>query len=312
MPVQRNNKISQGLLLGALFIGLQLLTVFIPSSELLILFILPIPIAIYGYRYGWKASSILSIIILLVFSILSYYLFIVLTLMTALTGILIGESIRAKLHHYETWGRATVGFVLGFLVLFIVLELISPNGLVTEYQLVMRESLDSAQSLFNQAGIEMNVENTRLIEQQMMNALNLLPAIIIIASMLYGFISQWLVYKSLNKWDKKKMRFPIFRTFNLPRVVLWIYFVITIVSWFSAESQSGFSIAILNIAAVISILFSIQGLSLISHYTFKKDQPTIVFVLIVIASIIFFPIGLYLTRILGIIDIGFLLKKRVI
>src|SRR5699024_5963882 len=150
------------------FIALLLLTMFIPSSELLTIFILPIPIAIYGYRHGWKNSSLLSIIILLIFSLFAFYYFVIslpIAIIAVLAGVFIGEAIENHRHPYDTWGRATVGYAIGFLVLIIVVELMTDVSLATEYQLMIKESLESAQTLLDQAGISLSSEEVSAIER---------------------------------------------------------------------------------------------------------------------------------------------------
>lgn len=314
MQNQTNERIKDGLTLGGLFIALLLFTLFIPGIEIISLVILPIPIAVYSYRHNWKAALILSAVIFFSISILAFYFFIMslpLALIAILAGILIGEALKSGRHPYEVWGRGAIGFALGYLVLLFVLDLITNQSLMVEYQLIIKESMDSTHSLFTQAGMELSEENIKLIEDQMIALLDLIPAILVIISMIYSFIAQWLTHKVLNKWDQTKFVFPQFRSFRLPRLILWLYLLTIIISWFSFDVASAFGMTIYNISLVIGFLFSIQGLSVIIFYLMKKRKSKALSIILIAIIIIFLPIGMYLTRILGIIDAGFHLRKTI-
>lgn len=315
MQNQKNKIIREGLIFGALFVALLLLTMYIPSFELVTLFILPIPVALYGYRYGWKVSALLGLIILLSISFFAFYFFVIslpLALIAILAGAFIGESIKSQRHPYETWSRGTIGFALGFLVLILIVELLSDVSIATEYQLMIKESLDSTQLLLERAGIDLTEGDISAIERQMMVLLDLIPSILIIVSMIFGFITQWLTHKVLNKSDSKQLSFPAFRLFQLPKTVLWIYFIVIILSWFNFDSMLMIETVILNASVILGVLFSIQGFSFILYFLAKKKQPKMVSVLVVIFCLLFLPVGMYLTRILGIIDVGFMLRKRLL
>ncbi|MBU5594462.1 YybS family protein [Amphibacillus sp. MSJ-3] len=315
MKNQKNNKIKEGFIFGACFVVLLLLTMFIPSLELIVLFILPVPIAMYGYRYGWKASAIVGGIILLSISLLAFYFFVIslpLALIALLAGGFIGEALRSQRHPYETWIRGTIGFALGFLVLILIVELLVDVSLAKEYQLMIRESLDSTQFLLGQAGLDLTSEELVNIERQMMVLLDLIPSILIIASMVYSFVSQWVTHKALNKWDHAQLSFPSFRMLQMPKMILWIYLIVIILSLFNFSGIEMVNVIIINASVILSLIFSIQGLSFLLYFLAKKKQPTFVSVLVVILCLIILPIGMYLTRILGIIDVGFELRKRVI
>ncbi|MBM7541328.1 YybS family protein [Amphibacillus cookii] len=307
------NKIKEGFLVGAIFVAFLLMTLVIPAIELMTLFILPIPIAFFAYRQGWKAATWLGVIIGLTLFLFAIYMFIVslpLTLLAVLTGTLIGQSIKAKRHPYETWVQGTLGFIVGFIVLLFVVEWLSDVSLATEYQLFVSESLTSTQVLFEQWGMALSGDDLQLVEEQMLMVLDLIPSIIVVTSMILAVITQFLTYKVLNKSIGKALAFPPFRRFNLPRLALWLYFVIMMMTWFELEQASSLQALIGNASVVIGVLFSLQGFSFVFHYMHAKKQPKFVAVLITIFSLIIFPVGLYLTRILGIIDVGFMMKKR--
>ena len=314
MEKQANNQIKDGFILGALLIVILLITLYVPVIGYISLFFLPIPIAIYGYRYGWVKSALLGIIILFSISVFALYFFVMslpIALVAMLAGVFIGEALKSKRHPYEVWGRGTIGYAIGFLILLLIIQLLSDQSLITEYQLIIKESLDSAQIFIEQVGITLSADDLRAIEKDMLMVLELIPAILIVISMLYSIITQWLTYKVLNRLDQTNLAFPKFRSFQLPKVTLWIYFFVVILSWFKFGALPMLSLVLFNAGLILGVLFSLQGFSLIVYFFGKKKKSKFLLIILVIFMILFLPVGMYLTRILGIIDVGFRLRKMI-
>lgn len=314
MEKQANNQIKDGFILGALLIVILLITLYVPVIGYISLFFLPIPIAIYGYRYGWVKSALLGIIILFSISVFALYFFVMslpIALVAMLAGVFIGEALKSKRHPYEVWGRGTIGYAIGFLILLLIIQLLSDQSLITEYQLIIKESLDSAQIFIEQVGITLSADDLRAIEKDMLMVLELIPAILIVISMLYSIITQWLTHKVLNRLDQTNLAFPKFRSFQLPKVTLWIYFFVVILSWFKFGALPMLSLVLFNAGLILGVLFSLQGFSLIVYFFGKKKKSKFLLIILVIFMILFLPVGMYLTRILGIIDVGFRLRKMI-
>ncbi len=314
MKKQAGSQYRDGFVLGTLLIVILLITLYVPVISYISLFFLPIPIAIYGYRYGWMKSALLGVMILFSISVFAFYFFVMslpIALVAILAGVFVGEALRSKRHPYEVWGRGTIGYAIGFLILLLMIQLLSDQSLITEYQLIIKESLDSVQILLGQAGIDLSADDLRAIEKDMLMMIELVPAILIVISMLYSFITQWFTHKVLNRLNQTQLAFPKFRLFQLPKAVLWIYFFVVIFSMFKFDGFPMLSLVLFNTSLVLGVLFSLQGLSLIIYYFGKKKQPKVVLIMLIIFILLFLPVGMYLTRILGIIDVGFRLRKMI-
>lgn len=314
MKKQAGSQFKDGFVLGTLLIVILLITLYVPVISYISLFFLPIPIAIYGYRYGWMKSALLGVMILFSISVFAFYFFVMslpIALVAILAGLFVGEALRSKRHPYEVWGRGTIGYAIGFLILLLIIQLLSDQSLVTEYQLIIKESLDSVQILLGQAGIDLSADDLRAIEKSMLMMIELVPAILIVISMLYSFITQWFTHKVLNRLNQTQLAFPKFRLFQLPKAVLWIYFFVVIFSWFKFDGFPMLSLVLFNTGLVLGVLFSLQGLSLIIYYFGKRKQPKVVLIMLIIFILLFLQVGMYLTRILGIIDVGFRLRKMI-
>src|SRR5699024_3556683 len=97
----------------------------------------------------------------------------------------------------------------------------------------------------------------------------------------------------------------------LPMSVFWIYFLVIILSFFNTDTSTTMVIVIANSMVILTTLMILQGYSFIFHYADVKKWPKVIPVIIVIISFLIPLIMMLVIRLLGIIDLGFGLKKRV-
>jgi uncharacterized protein YybS (DUF2232 family) len=103
---------------------------------------------------------------------------------------------------------------------------------------------------------------------------------------------------------------PPFRQIMLPKQLLWYYLLVLVATFFPLEKGTFAYIAVINLYYLLQLLFMIQGFSFLYHVA---DRKNIAKGIVVIGTLFcfFFPFLLYLIAILGIIDLGFELRKRV-
>src|SRR5699024_10859060 len=93
------------------------------------------------------------------------------------------------------------------------------------------ESMNIMQSMMNQLGLNDEIDGQmELIEEQMHFFKDLIPATIAVISILMAFVSQWLSDEIINRIEQQHLYFPKFKSFNLPRSGVWMYFVLLLLS----------------------------------------------------------------------------------
>ncbi|MDL4840948.1 YybS family protein [Aquibacillus rhizosphaerae] len=302
--------LKDGMLLGALYIVSLLITLILPGIELLTIFILPIPFVVFSAKYGWRPSSIVFFFVLCI-SLFISSVSIPFTIVAGIGGIMVGLAIYQKLTAYETWARGTLGFVISFLVVFILIQVLFSVNLIEQFSLTIDESLETSKQILEGFGMETSEEVLEQLEEQMYQILNLIPFILVMAAMLIGFISQWISYKILNRIKGNKLYFPVFRDFKLPKVMIWIFFFAILLTLFPMEQGSMMYLGVMNVFHLAGLLIVLQGYSFILFYAHKKGISIAIPIIAIIFSIIIPFIGLYIIRILGIIDLGFSLRDRI-
>src|SRR5699024_3095428 len=107
----------------------------------------------------------------------------------------------------------------------------------------------------------------------------------------------------------KKLFFPKFTTFNFPISLIWIYLITIVLSFINLDPDSTLYLAYVNAEVICIAFLVIQGFSFIFFYFEHKKMNRFLPIIITIISFII-PLFMYIIRIIGIIDLGFSLKKQ--
>ncbi|WP_077623754.1 YybS family protein [Sediminibacillus massiliensis] len=302
--------LKQGAVLTALYLLLLFITIFVPFLEMIALFILPLPFLLFASRQGWKPAAMMVVAAAMVSSLFVTVVSFPLTVMAGLGGGLIGSAIHQRLSPYETWARGSIGFVIGLVTTFIYIQWLFSINIVQEINQSVEESMETSQQLLTDLGMNLTEQDMSMITDQMNQVINLLPVILVVIAVFFGFLTQWIGYRLINRLDKQELKFPPFRNFRLPLAVLWIYFGGLLVTWIMSEPGSALYTGADNVVHLAGLFIALQGLSFVFFYA-KNKKSTKALPIIAIIIVILFPIiGLYLMRILGIIDLGFQLRDR--
>ncbi|WP_407269398.1 YybS family protein [Radiobacillus sp. PE A8.2] len=305
--MKNSRQITEGAILTAIYIVLLFITIYVPLLGSISMFAIPVPFVIYAYRHGWKPSlmmGILAVILTILVSIVS----IPLTILSGLGGIIIGSAMNQKLTPYETWARGTLGFVVGIIFTLLISQWLLQVNFVDELNQMMDLYIETTESMIEQFNMQVTEADLELIQQLTSFMIDLLPTMIVLMGIIMAFIAQWISYKIVNRINKTDFRFPKFRDFKLPTALIWIYLFAMIVSFFQQDPSGVWYVATVNVLNLAGILIVLQGISFVLYYSYVKKLPKAVTVIVIIALLLIPHIGLYLLRILGIIDLGFSIR----
>ncbi|WP_099158996.1 YybS family protein [Virgibacillus ndiopensis] len=307
-----SKKLTDGLLLTAIYIVLLLVAFYVPLIELVATFLLPIPFIIFAFRYDWKPTLLMLVASIVLSSLFATVFSLPLTILMGVGGIMIGSAMHKGSSAYETWARGTVGFVIGLVFIFLVTQLVFDINIVNEIDSMIDDSMQTSQDIMEQFGLAEQADDQLLMIEQYVSMLkDLLPVGIALIAIIMAFISQWFSYKVINRLDNKKLHFPPFRNLTFPVSLVWIYFFALIVSYFELDQNGTLFLAVNNVLVLTGLLMTIQGFSFIFFFAHQKNKSKALPIGSVILTLLFPLLLLYLVRILGIIDIGFRLRDRI-
>lgn len=215
---------------------------------------------------------------------------------------------------YETYVKLTGIIMLVFGVFFVLLDVQAGVNLFDAIDNIIATYIDLIKNVSSQPGIaEMNLvseEQISQLEAMMYSIKDYVPVIITVFSMIAAFILQWIAYKVNNMFGQQKKAFPPFRNLNFPKGLLWIYLLMIIVIFINLDGGSVLFLAVINIYALLSFFMVIQGFSFIFHFAYVRKIHVVVPILLLIVFL-FINVLMVFVQILGIIDVGFSLKKRI-
>ncbi|WP_085993804.1 YybS family protein [Oceanobacillus senegalensis] len=311
--MNQSKMLKDGIVLLIIFMILLFITISIPVLPMISIFLLPLPFVIFAARYNWKSSLLMLMVAMVITAMISVFLIIIPAVM-GFAGIMIGSAIYKGLSSYETLARGTFGFIIGLLSLFVISQSIFQVSWTEDLQRGVSESMEMSSSVLDEFGLESQAqleEFEEMMQQQINYLIDIFPVFLVVSALILAFITQWISYKILNQLEKMDLVFPPFRTLRIPSVFLWIYLVVLILSFVEPNTGSALYVVIQNVLVMVSILLTIQGFSFIFFYSHHKHLSKAIPILSIILAILL-PFLISLIRIIGIIDIGFKMRDRLI
>src|SRR5699024_1390686 len=180
----------------------------------------------------------------------------------------------------------------------------------TEMDQIIDESLEMSKTMMQAFPSSVSMDEAfELVEEQMRFIKNLIPAIIILLALLLSFIGQWVSYKILNRIEQKGLKFPPFKFFNFPLSLIWVYLITIMLTFVDLDVDSTLYFVLVNAEMICVTFLTIQGFSFLFFFAHHKKWHRSIPIVLLVVSIIL-PFLMYIIRIVGIIDLGLSLKKK--
>ncbi|ARI75552.1 YybS family protein [Halobacillus mangrovi] len=311
--MNNTKRITEGALMTGIYLLLLLVIIFLPGIiGSILLFTLPVPFVFYSYRHGWKAGLLMFVASIIFTTLFATVVSLPVTLLAGVGGLFLGGAMHKERSPYETWAIGSVGFIIGIVGIYLVTQLFFGINWMDQIRESLNQAFTMTENMFG--GMlqgEDSEQQLELIREQINRLPDIVPSILAITGISFAIVSQWLTYKLINRIENKKFKFATFRNFRLPTSVLWYYFVAMIVHYVTIEGNGIFYLAAINVFTLTGILIALQGFSFIFFYAHMKKWSKAIPAVAIVLSLLLPQILLYLVRILGIIDIGFPLRKRV-
>lgn len=306
-----DRKLKEGGLLLAVFIGLLVLTVYIPFLGFMASFFLALPFILFSAKYERKDAALFLAVSLLSGFLAGGFAGLSFAFLYGLTGVTLGDFIRKR-------KTRMAGFIAGSLVFLVVLVIQYIASIVFFDTNIIKDLLQGMEQRFHRSldivelpGTVGKEELAEQIGQLIKIAEILIPSFFVVISFAYVLMIQLVSFPIASRFLPYVPKWKPLREWVLPRSLLWYYLIVLLISLFvPLEQESYLYAAVLNLSFVLQLLMFIQGLSFIFYFFHVKNQPVAVPVLITAAVFIFPAFSLPLVRILGIIDLGFRLREK--
>lgn len=306
--VQPARRVTEGAVLSGIFIVLLLLSLFLPFLISISLWFLPLPFIVYAARHGIKAG----LVMLIATAFLSFFIggFIGLpnALLAGVGGVTAGALIHKKKEAFVVMAASSLSYIGVLILLYAASIFILDIDPLSAMQDVMRQSAEQAESMLEALGQEPSQDLSTF--EEMIDQIGYLgPLLIVGTGIIYAVVSQLIAHAVFRRMKMDFLPFPPFREWSFPKALLWYYLVVSVIFLLGAEEGSALYIVIWNLMPLLETIMALQGFTVMFYYAYVKKLPKVLPILMLVGGLIL-PIILLFARILGIIDLGFQLKKR--
>lgn len=299
--------ISRALAIGILFIML-LLTLF-TSFSLLTIWFLPIPLMYLAARFGWRTGLSGFAVSMLFLAAICWNLQALLPLFLLCMGTGMGVAIQKK---KSAFAILLTGSLVNSAVLIIILAISVFLFNYNPIQSGVAYLTQSFNETIKELGPSLSAQNLVTIRQYkstLSDLIYLAPSMLVLVSVFYALIIELISLPILRKLHVTVPRWVPFRNWQLPKSIVWVYLLVLIVRAGQLDGGQGTTLfnIVINFEYILQVLLAMQGFSFLFAFAHRRKLPLVVPIL---CSLLGFVL-LEMIRILGIIDLGFDLRKRI-
>lgn len=303
--------LTEGAMACAVFATLLIISVYLPLISLVSLWFLPLPFAVYTIRHGIRPGLVAFLAGLFLGFILSALPGLIWALTFGSGGVTTGWLYRQKRTAFAVLLGGSLVYIANVLFIYILSIVLLQTDIIQDSIDLVRKSIEQAQNMAGALGGA--EENLKFLDAYLRQLKYFAPTLLVSAGVIYAFLTQWVQGRVLRKIGFAEYVLPWkpFREWQLPKSILWYYLAVLLLLFFvRLEEGSLFFIAVVNVFLLLEILLAIQGWSFIFFFAHEKGIHKSFPIAIVVFSLLL-QILLYLVRFLGIIDLGFDLRKRI-
>ncbi|HJV18046.1 MAG TPA: YybS family protein [Bacillales bacterium] len=304
-------KLTEGAILMAAFTVLLLVTIYVPVLGMVVNLFLPVPFILFAAKNDLK-SLVLFMVASLIISFISGTIFALpLTLAYGLTGTVMGYLLQKNKSRTTILISGSIIFLSNLVIQYIVSTAFFHFNIIDEMIKTVNESIKMSSKLME--GMGQGQESAKIIDQ-FEKGLDLIktlvPSLFVMSSFIIVFFIQLLSLPIIKRFGIKVENWKPFREISLPRSLLWYYLLAMLGNMLLHPAQGTYMFnAFTNLTYILQLFMVFQGLTFIFHFFYqrgtKKSVPVVLSVLTMLV-----PVFLYIVGILGIIDLGFDLRRR--
>ncbi|MCR6112662.1 YybS family protein [Bacillus sp. A301a_S52] len=308
--MKSQNVVREGAISLGIYIGILLISLIVPLVGLVSFLFLPFPFIYFSYKYELRAGIVLGLVSFLILVIVFGPLAVPLTLLFSVTGIVIGELFRRKEGGFPVLLGGSLSFIASIVFIYIGTVVFFNLNPIDELQQAMYEQTEIMSDMLFIGGQSEEEALTETVHDIIEEIGVIAPFLMIIIGVGWALIIQLIAYGLLRKKGYPVTGFPPIREWGFPKSFIWYYLITYLFIIIGVSEGTAMYTAIANLMPMLELIMVIQGFAFIFFYAYIKRINRVLPIFLVILGVVF-PIFLHIVRILGIIDLGFDLRKRI-
>ncbi|MGG0656088.1 YybS family protein [Rummeliibacillus pycnus] len=301
MPENQTRRITHGAMMVALFTILLAISTYIPVVSIVTIWFISLPIAWYSAKYNRSSSLLVAIVSIVISLLFGGLLSLPVAIVFAIIGFVMGDVIRTKKSKIYLFMSTAFTVLISVTLEYIISVKFFNIDILKETMTTLHESYEKSNEIVRSMTGQTPISTEHLTT--MFNTMQILmPTIVTLVVFFMTFIVISVNLPLLRRFGLEVPKFAPFRDLRLPRATLWYYLVVLALSLFVKPDEGTFIyMVVLNLSSILSILFMVQGISLIHFYMYQQGWPKWT---AVVGTILAFPLSSFVT-LLGIADLGF-------
>ncbi|MHC0039358.1 YybS family protein [Pseudoneobacillus sp. C159] len=308
------HRLTEGAVLLAIYAVLLLITLYVPMLGLVSTWVLVLPFIYFSWKNDWNGIIVFFIASLAISLIVGSLMAIPATILFGSTGISLGYLTKKGKSRMTILLTTTLVFLVNVIAQYGAAVVFFEFNFIKEMTTMMNESFNRSFKMLEMLGGADN--NIDILKEQidlMMKMIQLLlPSMLVVGSFFIVFLLQLINFPILKRFGLDIPKWHAFRDVVLPKSILWYYLLTALLSIILKPEEGSFlNTALWNLSYILQILLVVQGLSFVYFVSHLKGWPKFIPILSTV-FVFLVPVVLYIIRILGIIDLGFELRKRLV
>lgn len=283
---------------------LLLIAVYLPILSLVGLLLAVVPIAWFRAKYSRSNAIFVAILALLASILLGGYLGLLVALVTLPVGFIIGDGLSRRQSKVYILIATAITLMITSLLQVLIAKWLYGINLIEQMMEEIRQSYARVGDVME--SVDQLPNNFNEIVNTSLEAFSLaLPGYFIAAMFLLAWAYVAVALPLVRKLKVPVPRFTAFRHFHLPRVVIWYYLIVSLLSILGTFEAGSFGdMIVINAVFVFRAMLFLQGVSLIHFYFHHQGWPKWGAIATTVVALPFYS----LVVILGVIDLGFRLR----
>jgi uncharacterized protein YybS (DUF2232 family) len=306
-------KLTEGAILLATFIVLLLTTIYLPVIGAFLNLALPIPFILFAAKNDWKSTVVFVTASMLISFITGAILTFPLVIPYAITGAAMGYFIQKNKSRTTILIACSLIFLINMIALYAVTVAFFHYNYIDEITKIMHNSLSQTSDLMKNLDPKQQAQAQQTIKKiklTMDTFKRIVPSLFVLMSLSYVFVIQLVSLPVLKRSGINVGNWKPFREISLPKSLLWYYLIVVIAERVvHLPAGSYWSDALLNLSYILQILMLFQGLTFIYFY-FHQRNASKSFPVLITVFMFLIPQLFFVIVIIGIMDLGFGLRKR--
>ncbi|MTT31074.1 DUF2232 domain-containing protein [Terrilactibacillus sp. BCM23-1] len=308
--MKQSRSLVEGAVSIALFICLLIITFYLPIIGVITLWFLATPIMYYSSRNGLKMGIVAIVVCLCVAFFLTNVFSMLFSAFFLIQALVMGTLVNKKKSAFAVLLGGSLANISMFLLAYAISIGLFHFDPVEALEKTMLSTMGTAEKVYQSINIDTS-ESTKLLVESIKRLSQMTPFFIVMTSVVYAFITQFLSGLIIKRLRVDYPKFPPFRLWKFPKSLIWYFLILLVISLVgNIEPNSSLYLVVVNGLLILDVVVVIQGLSLIFNIAHRKEWPIVIPILILIVSLLV-PYLLQIIRLLGIIDLGFDIRNRI-